>query len=200
MKKTYFGYVLFSIACVALLFNYYFVTAATTSNIVYFSSILIIVGSLLLIFPFDQIIFDNHEWISNRTLSGLIVKLRLRAVLFNNISVIIFIIAIMVIIAGFYILIHPQVGMKSGDGSTDLITIRISATALLIFLVQILFRAFKYLLRVAAFYNGKADAMEANVLIDKSDLATLMGLFTPDKYDISDVTSPAIFDKLPGTK
>jgi hypothetical protein len=200
MKRTYGGYILFSIACIALLANYYFITAVAISDIIYFSSTLVIAGSLLLIFPFDQIIFDNHEWSSNKTLPALIVKIRLRAVLFNNISVIIFIMAIMVIIAGFYILIHPQVGMKNGGSSTDLITLRISSTALLIFLVQVLFRAFKYLLRVAAFYNGKADAMEANELIPKSDLAILMGLFTPDKYDISDVSSPALFDKLPGIK
>ena len=47
----------------------------------------------------------------------------------------------------------------------------------------------KYMLRVAAFYNARADAIEF-VMLDTTkvnDLEKLMDSFTPDKYDISDL-------------
>jgi hypothetical protein len=201
MNRTVTGYVLFNLACVGLLVKYYFIKDPGTGDLITFSSVIIIAGSLLLIFPFDQIIFDNHEWHPNKAVPELIVKIRLRGVLFNNISVIIFIITVLIIIAGFYILIHPISDARKEPGTeTNLITIRVSATTLLIFLVQVLFRVFKYLLRVAAFYNAKADALEVFALKSEIPLADLMTMFTPDKYDISDVTTPSFLDKLTGGK
>lgn len=186
MKRSRIGFILLGSAFTALLAKYYFITGKSYNNLIYFISILDVVTGILVVFPFEQIIFDNKEWERSKTLPGLIFKIRLRAVLFNNLSVIIFLIAVLVILAGFYILIYPQENIDGKGNQTDLTMIRISATALLIFLVQILFRAFKYVLRVAAFYNGKADAMEASAVINNSDLAKLMDLFTPSGYDISD--------------
>jgi hypothetical protein len=197
MTRTNTGYALLGIAFIIFLAKYYFVSGTLTNSIFSFAGILMIVASILMIFPFEQIIFDNREWIKNDNLPQLIKKIRLRAVLFNNISVIIFLMAVAVIVIGFYIIIHPQADTQNKPDTENLITIRISATALLIFLVQILFRAFKYLLRVAAFYNAKADAMEVNALISNSDLSKLMDLFTP-QYDISDVPTPSFLDKLTG--
>jgi len=75
---------------------------------------------------------------------------------------------------------------------------QVGSVVVLIFLVQILFRVFKYLIRVGGFYNGKADALELT-LLDKgknySDPYQLLETFTPKSYDMSDVESPGL---LPG--
>jgi hypothetical protein len=67
---------------------------------------------------------------------------------------------------------------------------------LLVFLVQILFRVFKYLLRVAAFYNARADAIEFDQLSTKLTLDKSMDLFTPDKYDISELENVSFLDSI----
>ena len=105
-----------------------------------------------------------------------------------------------IIVTGFYLLVNPYPVEKTVDEtkipdqiiiSTSL-TIRIGSSVLLIFLVGILFRVFKYLLRVAAFYNSKADALEFFIMHPKMELQKLMELFTPDKYDISDLEQTSI--------
>jgi hypothetical protein len=132
------------------------------------------------------------EWI-------IVNKLRLRGVLFNNLSVIIFFTTILVILGGFYLLIAPP-----GNSTKELpvnLTIRISASLLLIFLVQVLFRVFKYLLRVAGFYNAKADAIEFNQFYKAENqpqptLEKLMDLFTPSTYDMSDLPSDNLIETI----
>jgi len=51
-------------------------------------------------------------------------------------------------------------------------------------------------LRVASFYNAKADAIEFNKMNPKIELEKLMELFTPDKYDISDLQQSSVSDNL----
>jgi hypothetical protein len=60
-------------------------------------------------------------------------------------------------------------------------------------LVQILFKVFKYLLRVAAFYHARADGIEFVSFDDKISLDKIMDLLTPDKYDISELENLNIF-------
>ncbi|MFD0751013.1 hypothetical protein ACFQZS_12730 [Mucilaginibacter calamicampi] len=198
--KVKIGLIAIAIAIIVMLAKHYLVNQQSPIAWLSFATVLLLVIGLLLVIPFNLIpfiIFDNHEWIANDSSVKLVKKLRLRAVLFNNISVIVFIATLLVIIAGFYVLIHPVDSVKVVDPA-NVITVRVSATAILIFLVQILFRAFKYLLRVAAFYNGKADALEFHAIKPETELDKIMDMFTPDKYDISDLGSPSLFDKLPG--
>jgi hypothetical protein len=195
MKKTI-GFALIGLALIIMLINHYFIIDNQQIKILSFSTIIAVIIGVILLIPFDLIpifIFDNKEWEQNKTVEKLVEKLRLRAVLFNNISVIIFFVTIIVIITGFYLLIHPP---STNNNTTISLTIRISASVLLIFLVQILFRVFKYLLRVAAFYNGKADALEFYKIKPELPLDKLMDLFTPDKYDITDLQQSSITDNL----
>jgi hypothetical protein len=69
---------------------------------------------------------------------------------------------------------------------------------LLIFLVGILFRAFKYLLRVAAFYNGRADGLEISRLIKDENLKDMMTTMSPDSFDISDLPESSMIQSLGG--
>ncbi|MGZ3884449.1 MAG: hypothetical protein ACXVP0_09715 [Bacteroidia bacterium] len=146
---------------------------------------------------FGNYIFDPLSYQPNKTPENLVKSLRLRALLFNNVSVVIVFFIILIIIIGFIFLINPPIE-NSGTGvdNTTSLTVRIGSSVLLIFLVQILFRVFKYLLRVAAFYNAKADALEYSIITSHKELEKIMPLFTPDQYDMSDVPSPAFFDSL----
>ena len=194
MKRN-FVFILIGLPLIVLFTNHCFPRPDKIATILYYFSALSLSFGILLLIPFNRIpayIFDNQEWRYNDSIPRLVKKIRLRALLFFNISVIIFIVTIMVIIAGFYVLIHPDVNTAN---PMDIISIRLSATAILIFLVQILFRLFKYLLRIAAFYTGKADAMELHQIKGDIGLDKLMEMFTPDKYDISDIASPSLFDK-----
>lgn len=157
------------------------------------------IGFLISILELSEYIFDPESYKPNEKIEKLIKNLRLRAILFNNLSIVIFVFIILVIVTGFITLINPPL-LESKPGS-DLpveLTVRISSVVLLIFLVQILFRVFKYLLRVAAFYNAKADALEFGEIKQLSDPEKLMNLFTPDQYDMSDVPPPTFFDTLKG--
>jgi len=180
-----------------ILVNYYFIQNIVTSKILSFSTVLSITIALLLIIPFglfSMFIFDPRDWAKNKSIEELVEKFRLRALLFNNISVIILVTTIIVIITGFYLLVNPPT-QNSTDISINL-TIRIGASVLLIFLVQILFKVFKYLLRVAAFYNAKADAIEFNKMKPEIELEKLMELLTPEKYDITDLQQSSISDNI----
>jgi hypothetical protein len=163
-------------------------------------SVLLLITGILLFIPFEYLpyfFWDNREYDANKTIEQLIRKLRLRATLFNNISIGVLVSNILIIIIGFYLLINPPLKSASNQNllATSL-TIRIGASVLLIFLVNILFRVFKYTLRIAAFYHGKADAIEFNILKPEADLEKMMDLFTPDKYDISDLQQSSVSDNL----
>ncbi len=168
------------------------------------SSIIAFVVAILLFLPINYYIFDNKEYEPNETVEGLIGKLRLRAVLFNNLSVLVFIVTVFVIVCSFYLMIHAQTSSASNPtksidpakpDSYSKLASQIGAVVILIFLVQILFRVFKYLLRVGAFYNGKADAIELSLLNPTYNYETLLDSFTPTSYDISDVDSPNLTAK-----
>src|SRR6202000_2122946 len=163
-------------------------------------SLFALVGSILLI-PFEWIpyvIFDNEEYKPNDSLKALIVKIRFRALLLNNLSILIFVCSIGVIIAGFYLLstTHPAPG-NQGFFTSDLL-VKLTLVTLLIFLVGILFRAFKYLLRVAAFYNGRADGLEISILKQTADLKEMMTTMSPDSFDISDLPESSALQSLTG--
>jgi hypothetical protein len=164
---------------------------ASLHNILSFSALIIFISGILIIIPYHIIpraIFDNEEQTPNITPKNLILKMRYRAILFNNISVIIFFFTLFVIIIGSYFLVSPT---KETSIPVS-ITTKTSISFLLIFLAAMLFRVFKYLLRVAAFYNAKADAIEFFNMKPGSELEKLMELFTPDKYDISDLQQPTL--------
>jgi hypothetical protein len=173
---------------------YFFNGESTESNILLFTKNITCIVGLLLVVPSDWFathVYDNREYEKNETIDELVEKIRYRAVLFNNISVLVFIFTIAVIVAGFWILGRPDTKEQNVD-----IAVRISASVLLIFLVQILFRLFKYLLRVAAFYNGKADAIEFSNLQKNLPIDKTIDYFTPDRYDISDLESPNFVEVL----
>jgi hypothetical protein len=163
-------------------------------------SLLTIVGSILLL-PFEWIpifFFDNEDYKPNVELRDLIAKIRFRAVLFNNLSILIFVCSISVIIVGFYLLSVPHPAAANQGFSTNDLLIKLGLVTLLIFLVGILFRAFKYLLRVAAFYNGRADGLEISQLMKDANPKDMMTTMSPDSFDISDLPESSILQSLSG--
>ncbi|MCX2454332.1 hypothetical protein OQX61_23885 [Pedobacter sp. PLR] len=196
MKKNI-GLTLIGLSFLAFLINHYFIENKETNNVFPFLAILFFVIGFIVIIPFElfsMYIFDPKDWAENKSIEKLVSKFRLRALLFNNVSVIILVTAIGVIITGFYFLVDPPI-QKPSDVSVN-ITIRIGSSILLIFLVQMLFKVFKYLLRVAAFYNAKADAIELNKMKPEIELEKLMELLTPEKYDIADLQQSSISDNI----
>ena len=165
----------------------------------YISLVLLLVGVLFLL-PVNYYIFDVGDWEKNNSIRKIIRKLRLRAIVFNNLSVLILIINISIIIFSFYRLSHPGLlflkeKLPESSFNYILLASQVGSVIILIFLVQILFRVFKYLIRVGGFYNGKADALELN-LLDKENrykVDILLDSLTPQAYDISDVDSPNLF-------
>lgn len=163
-----------------------------TKFILFFS----VLVSYFLIFDFTQILFDPNEQRENTTKKELVKKLRFRGILFNNIAIILFLFTFFIIIIGFYILIHPTEKIETDINWINNLTLRIGSSILLIFLVQIFFKVFKYILRVAAFYNARADAIEFVMIDNTKDLEKLMDQFTPDKYDISELDKIDLFGDL----
>ncbi|QMW01702.1 hypothetical protein [Spirosoma foliorum] len=144
-------------------------------------------ASIYVFLHLENIIFDPQDYKPNTKKNDIVFKLRLRALLFNNLSVIIFCFIFVLIVISFYYLLSP---LKDKNTSATVAGITLTAvTTSLIFLVQIAFRVFKYILRVAAFYNARADAIEFSLLDASVTLKDLMELFTPSTYDISDVTN-----------
>ncbi len=163
-------------------------------------SLIAIIGAILLI-PFEWIpliFFDNHDYQPNKSIEELIQKIRFRAVLFNNIAILVFVIAIFVIIAGFYLLSGTDVSAANTSFFSNNLVVKIGSVTLLIFLVGILFRAFKYLLRVAAFYNGRADGIEISKLKEGTDMKEMMTILSPDSFDISDLPESSMLQSLSG--
>ncbi|HEX5152530.1 MAG TPA: hypothetical protein VFW07_13865 [Parafilimonas sp.] len=126
------------------------------SLFVIFSSTLL---AFVFLFNFKGILFDPQEYVENTTIESLVKKFRYRGVLFNNIAIILFVITLAVIGVSFY-LIASKEPTNTQEELMNTITVKIGTSVILIFLVQILFKVFKYLLRVAAFYNARTDAIE----------------------------------------
>lgn len=203
-KKQQIGFYLVGASVLIFLLGFFFLehTEKRYTPIVEWHPILLflitvlLLFALCLIFNFRGILFDNKEYEPNSTISKIVVKIRLRGVLFNNIAIILFLLTIFIIFISFYLLVNPPIEKGTPDNKAliDSLTVRIAASALLIFLVQILFKVFKYLLRVAAFYNARADAIEYHQQEPKIELDKLMDMFTPEKYDISELEKTSLFD------
>ncbi|HNP33918.1 MAG TPA: hypothetical protein PKN96_11560 [Flavobacterium sp.] len=194
------GYIGLGLCIITLLIGFFYLEdkkpIQSWSTHLQFGLSLVLLISLILLFNFNQILFDNREYIANDTKAKLVQKIRFRGVLFNNIAIILFLLIIAIIIISFREITKPFTAFNKPLTVYDSLSLRISATVVLIFLVQILFRVFKYLLRVAAFYNARADAIELDSLSDKLLLKESMDLFTPDKYDISELENSSVFGEL----
>ena len=197
ISRKHFNKQIIGIGCLGLSFllwltiKYFFKDESVSKNSIAFSKAILFFIGLLLLIPYKwipNVFFDNREYDKNETVDQLVEKIRFRAVLFNNISIVVFVFTIGIIVSGFWLLASPNI---NGTELSD-ITIRISASILLIFLVQMLFKLFKYLLRVAAFYNGKADAIEFSNIKSDMPLDKIIDFFTPDKYDITDMQETSI--------
>jgi hypothetical protein len=205
-RVRFIGIVPIAIWFVGMLVNHFFHNQFLKDNVISFVGILMLVLGLLLLFSpniasFSEYFFDNQDYEKSKNLDALLKKIRYRALLFNNIAVAIFIFIIIIILTGFYILINPPMGNSTAQSiAVDSVTVRVGATVLLIFLVQVLFRVFKYLIRISAFYNGISDSIEYSRMKEfkdfdpKLDFLKLMELLTPEKYDISDVQQPSLID------
>lgn len=154
--------------------------------------------SASLIFDISKILFDNEEYKANKSVPEMVKKIRYRGVLFNNIAIILFLITLTVIIMSFYLFFKTTPINNAENAWVESISVKLGASLLLIFLVQILFKVFKYLLRVAAFYNGRADAIEYQMNDPKNTLSLdkLMDVFTPKEYDISELEKMSILDSI----
>lgn len=194
-----FGLVLIVVFLVMWLVQEFSLAGVNNSAYSFGYTICLITGVLVTI-PFENIqyyVWDNKDYELNNDLDELISKLRYRATLYKNVSIGVLIAILLVIALSFALLVDPPV--KGGSEQSQLVaalSIRIGASVLLIFLVHILFRVFKYILRVAAFYQGKADAIEFNKFKPHTDLIKVMDMFTPDKYDISDLNETFVNDNL----
>lgn len=197
--KSTLGLIFIGLSMLMLIVQYYLLPDLD-NNFYSFTRVMLLIVGFLLFLPFENLsnyFWDNREYEPNKTIEQLIRKLRFRATLFNNISIAVLFVTIIIIITGFYLLINPPTEeIEIQNLLATSLTIRIGASVLLIFLVHILFRVFKYTLRVAAFYHGKADAIEFNKLKPETDLEKFMDLFTPEKYDITDLQQSSISDNL----
>ena len=195
-KSRIIGYVISFVS--VILFAIYLSTA---SNILLYAAIVLLLVGILFMLPINYYVFDVKDWEQTDSEEGVIKKLRLRALLFNNLAVLILIISISVIVFCFYQIAHPNVQYvdKTANATVNyqVLASQIGAVIVLIFLVQILFRVFKYLIRVGGFYNGKADALELSLANTEKnyDVYKLLETFTPQSYDISDVESPGLYPK-----
>lgn len=172
------------------------------SSILLYTAIVLLLVGILFILPINYYIFDVKDWEGTDSEEGVIKKLRLRAIVFNNLAVLILIISIAVIVFCFYQIRRPnfkylEISEKDTTANYLALASQIGSVIVLIFLVQILFRVFKYLIRVGGFYNGKADALELTLTNPEKnyDVYKLLESFTPQSYDISDVESPGLYPK-----
>lgn len=216
-KKQIAGLIFLLIAIITIIAKFFFIGKESTFQ--QYSVGLIILFFLIgivLVFDFTRILFDPEEDAPNLTLPDIIVNIRYRGILYNNIAIILFLITLVIIFMCFYLFFTNfgmEVDTKSDNAWINTISAKVGSSVLLIFLVQILFKIFKYLLRVAAFYNARADAMEfilRNRLEEKEgdpaekpaidlnktpiDLEKLMNMFTPSNYDISELDKISLLD------
>ena len=83
----------------------------------------------------------------------------------------------------------PNILDRVLPASTDMprlistVTTRIGAVLILIFLVQILLTTYRYTLRLAAFYDARADALELLGTLKASDLAEVTRALAPDAVE-----------------
>lgn len=155
-------------------------------------------------------IYDNKEFIPNETTKALVKKIRFRGMLYKNLSFIILVSAIVAILYGLYLmfdtksifqvdveaiktfkekeLLEPYLWSKT--------TIRFIVLFLIIFLINILFRIFRYLLRLASFYDGISDILELRKMgeISGTDFSKIIEHIVPNDYDIRELKHSSIAD------
>lgn len=214
MKNTQnLGLVLMGIGLILIMVIYDLgFTTSPYFNYLKFFSKLSIIGGLVLLVPWHYLpyfLFDNREFTPNKTNRELVQKIRFRALLLKNLSVLILIVAIASIAMGFYILINPtsysleqfhNPNYSDSDLIKDLlwnsVSIRLGMIFLLIFLIQVLFRVFRYILRLSAYYDGIADSLELHINNGNVELVKLIELLTPNEYDIRELKQSSISDTL----
>lgn len=198
-KSRILGVIITSVAFM-LLTIYFFIKEKEHSQILLYASLALLIAGVLFMLPINYYIFDVCDWEERENIKSFIKKLRLRSIVFTNMSYLILIISILVIIFCFYQLTNSKIEITDNQNTNDRsyylkLVSKVGSAVILIFLVQILFRVFKYLIRVGGFYNGKADALELTML-DKgktyADPYKTFEAFTPNNYDMSDVESPNI--------
>lgn len=188
-----------------LLFCWYLFRDAEAphSSLLLYASLSLLLAGVLFLLPINYFIFDVEDWKPNDTARKLVNKLRLRGLVYTNLSILVLVIAVFVIVFSCYQLAHPTADLAPKTLEPNLraalvLTSQVGAVVVLIFLVQILFRVFKYLVRIGGFYNGKADAIELSLTPSGKgvELPKLLDSFTPQAYDISDVESPVLYSTL----
>lgn len=126
------------------------------------ASVLLILGGIAFVIPYKFIqrnyFFETGEYKANTQRDELVKRLRLRALLLHNYSAAVLIVTVLVILGGL-LLFTALFEQVQTEGSTELI-VRAASIVLLMFLVQVLFRVFKYLLRIGSYYHGIADVLE----------------------------------------
>lgn len=160
----------------------------------------LIIG-LLFVIPWENfglIFIDAKEFMPNNTFPQLIKKLRLRALLFKNLSVLILCTSIITIgVAVYYVIDYQTVDSNNIKVNWDFTTIKIGATFLLIFLIHILFRVFRYIIRLAGFYDGVADSLEIYQMEkEKHGIDKLVEVLIPIKYDIRELKQSSVSELL----
>ena len=198
MKRHKWGFRILGVSILFfLVFSFFTESTFKWGEISLFILIILLLVSAILIFDFSRILFDPQEYTPNAHKRAIIRKIRYRAVLFNNIAILLFLLTVVIIVVCLYLFFVPSLSSTGDDKYwINNLTVRVGISVLLIFLVQILFKVFKYLLRVAAFYNARADAIEFILIDQKGDMEKLVDLFTPEKYDISELEKISLWESL----
>ena len=179
------------------------IDVTNTVNVGYlkFTYKLTFILGILSVIPWDDldlIFIDAKEFTANETYRDLIRKLRLRALLFKNLSVAILIVSIITIgFAVYTTTTSPKTELEKEVANWDLASIKIGAIFLLIFLIHILFRVFRYIVRLSGYYDGLSDALEIYLIKNENhDLSKLIELLIPIKYDIRELKQTSITENL----
>ncbi|MGJ3242548.1 MAG: hypothetical protein ACFE0O_06290 [Opitutales bacterium] len=88
--------------------------------------------------------------------------------------------------------LDTQVPLQESDATSILISTlstRIGALLILVFLVQILVSLYRYNIRLAAFFDARADALELSPGMNASDVESLIRVLSPENVDFG--KSPA---------
>src|ERR1700733_10157714 len=118
--KIKIGITALSISIIGALAAKFFIYNQQVERVVSFVLILLFTTGLFLIIPFNKIsyyIFDPNEWEPNKTREELVYKIRVRGLLFNNIATGIFFLIVIVILMGFYLLVHPPIQKGTAEQS-----------------------------------------------------------------------------------
>src|SRR5436190_9991071 len=128
------------------------------------------------------------DWYPNESLQHIILQLRLRGLQAKNLAALCLVLAIVVLIGGFAALVLVPANVL-GDKAW---VVRVSGMGLLVLLVNVVFCAFKYLVRIGGFYHGIADALELRTIQPELDFEKMLDKLAPGAYDISDIEGSSL--------